>query len=407
MINKLNNMSKILKLSGAAFLAILLVACGASTKEEKGALTDKKAELKKLKTEQSAVNDKVRKLEEEIAKLDTTAVSKIKLVAVTPLAQQNFTHYIDLQGKVDAENISYIAPRGTPGQVKELYIKQGDYVKKGQLILKMDDAIARQGVASAKQNAEGIKTSLELAKNLYQRQKSLWDQGIGTQVQLLEAKGRVDMLESQLNSSVESIKMAEEQLSQTTVYSDVSGVAEVVSIRVGELFQGATAAGPQIRIVNTSDLKAVVEVPENYLASIKKGTAVVIEVGDINKQFNSTISRIGQIISANSRAVTAEAKIPSDPSLKPNQLVTVKIRDYAASNTIVIPMTTLQTDENGKYVYVMVSEKGKQIARKRAVTIGQIYGEQIEIKSGLQSGEQLITQGFQGVYDGQTVTTQG
>ncbi len=407
MINKLNNMSKILKLSGAAFIAILLVACGASSKEEKGGLTDKKAELKKLKTEQSAVNDKVRKLEEEIAKLDTTTVNKTKLVAVTPLAQQNFTHYIDLQGKVDAENISYIAPRGTPGQVKELYIKQGDYIKKGQLILKLEDALARQGVASAKQNAEGIKTNLELAKNLYQRQKSLWDQGIGTQVQLLEAKGRVDMLESQLRSSVESIKMAEEQLGQTTVYSDVSGVADLVNIRVGELFQGASAAGPQIRIVNTSDLKAVVEVPENYLASIKKGTAVVIEVGDINKQFNSTISRIGQMITANSRSVTAEAKIPSDPSLKPNQLVTVKIRDYAANNTIVIPMTTLQTDEKGKYVYVMVSEKGKQIARKRQVTVGQIYGEQIEIKSGLQSGEQLITQGYQGVYDGQTVTTQG
>jgi RND family efflux transporter MFP subunit len=350
MINKLNNMSKILKLSGAAFLAILLVACGASSKEEKGALTDKKAELKKLKTEQSAVNDKVRKLEEEIAKLDTTAVNKTKLVAVTPLAQQNFTHYIDLQGKVDAENISYIAPRGAPGQVKALYIKQGDYIKKGQLILKMEDALARQVVASATQSAEGIKSNLELARSLYQRQKSLWDQGIGTQVQLLEAKNRVDQLESQLKSSGEAIKMAEEQLGQTTVYSDVSGIADLVNIRVGELFQGASAAGPQIRIVNTSDLKAVVEVPENYLASIKKGTAVVIEVGDINKQFNSTISRIGQLISANSRSVTAEAKIPSDPSLKPNQLVTVKIRDYAASNTIVIPMTTLQTDEKGKYV---------------------------------------------------------
>ena len=407
MINKLNNMSKILKLSGAAFLAILLVACGASSKEEKGALTDKKAELKKLKSEQSAVNDKVRKLEEEIATLDTTAVSKTKLVAVTPLAEQNFTHYIDLQGKVDAENISYIAPRGAPGQVKEIYIKQGDYVKKGQVVLKLEDVMARRSVASAKQVAESVKTQLELAKNLYNRQKSLWDQGIGTEVQLIQAKNNVDAAENQLKQANEAIGIAEEQLNQTTVYSDVSGVADVVMVRVGELFQGATVAGPQIRIVNTSDLKAVVEVPENYLGSIKKGTAVVIEISELNKQFNSTISRIGQIISANSRAVTAEAKIPSDPSLKPNQLVTVKIRDYAASNTIVIPMTTLQTDEKGKYVYVMVSEKGKQIARKRPVTIGQIYGEQIEIKSGLQSGEQLITQGFQGVYDGQTVTTQG
>jgi len=308
-----------------------------------------------------------------------------------------------LQGKVDAENISYITPRGAPGQVRALYVNEGDYVKKGQVILKMDDVMARRSLASAKQNAESVKTQLELAKNLYNRQKSLWDQGIGTEVQLIQAKNAVDAAENQLKQVNESIGMAEEQLTQTTVYSDVSGVADLVNIRVGELFQG----GMQIRVVNTSDLKAVVEVPENYLSSIKKGTAVVIEINDINKQFNSTISRIGQIISANSRAVTAEAKIPSDPSLKPNQLVTVKIRDYAASNTIVIPMTTLQTDENGKYVYVMVSEKGKQIARKRPVTIGQIYGEQIEIKSGLQSGEQLITQGYQGVYDGQTVTTQG
>jgi len=405
MINKLNNMSKILKLSGAAFIAILLVACGASSKEEKGALTDKKAELKKLKSEQSAVNDKVRKLEEEIAKLDTTAVNKTKLVSVTPLLQQNFTHYIDLQGKVDAENISVITPRGAGGQVRELYIKAGDYVKKGQVILKMDDAIARRSLAAAKQNAESVKTQLELAKNLYNRQKSLWDQGIGTEVQLIQAKNNVDAAENQLKQVNESIGIAEEQLNQTTVYSDVSGVADVVTVKVGEFFGGALAGG--IRIVNTSDLKAVVEVPENYLASIKKGTAVVIEVGDINKQFNSTISRIGQMITANSRSVTAEAKIPSDPALKPNQLVTVKIRDYAASNTIVIPMTTLQTDEKGKYVYVMVNEKGKQIARKRPVTIGEIYGEQIEIKSGLQSGEQLITQGYQGVYDGQAVTTQG
>ena len=405
MINKLNNMSKILKLSGAAFIAILLVACGASSKEEKGALTDKKAELQKLKSEQSAVNDKVRKLEEEIAKLDTTAVNKTKLVSVTPLLQQNFTHYIDLQGKVDAENISVITPRGAGGQVRELYIKAGDYVKKGQVILKMDDAIARRSLAAAKQNAESVKTQLELAKNLYNRQKSLWDQGIGTEVQLIQAKNNVDAAENQLKQVNESIGIAEEQLNQTTVYSDVSGVADVVTVKVGEFFGGALAGG--IRIVNTSDLKAVVEVPENYLASIKKGTAVVIEVGDINKQFNSTISRIGQMITANSRSVTAEAKIPSDPALKPNQLVTVKIRDYAASNTIVIPMTTLQTDEKGKYVYVMVNEKGKQIARKRPVTIGEIYGEQIEIKSGLQSGEQLITQGYQGVYDGQAVTTQG
>ena len=399
-------MSTILKLNGTIFFAVLLIACGSSTKEEKGMLADKKGELQKLKNDQNAINEKVRTLETEIAKLDTNAVSKTKLVSIRTIAQQNFTHYVDLQGKVDAENISYISPRGAPGQVKALFIKQGDFVRKGQLILKIDDALARQGVASAKQGSEGIKTNLDLARNLYDRQKNLWEQGIGTQVQLLEAKNRVDALENQLKSSGEMVKMAQEQLNQTSVYSDVSGVADQVSIKVGELFQGATAAGPQIRIVNTSNLKVVVDIPENYLSSIKKGTPVLIEVSDFNKKFNSTISRIGQLINANSRAIIAEAKIPADPSLRPNQLVTIKIQDYAASNTIVIPLTNLQNDEKGKYVFVVENEKDKLVARKKQVVAGQIYGDLIEIKTGLQVGDQLISQGYQGVYDGQTVAIQ-
>lgn len=400
-------MSNIIKLTGTAFITILLIACGDSSKEGKGSLNDKKVELTKLKADQSKLGDQIKKLEEEIGKLDSTTVAQAKLVAVTTLATQNFAHYIDLRGEVSAEDISYIAPRGMGGQVKALYIKQGDVVRRGQVVLKLDDAIASQQVASARQQTEGVKVQLELAKDLYKRQKNLWEQGIGTEVQLLNAKNAVDGLENQLKLANEGIKLAQEQLNQSTVISDVSGVADIVNIKVGEMFQGATAAGPQIRIVNNSRLKAVVQVPENYIASIKKGTPVVIEVTDVNKTFNSTISFVGQTINSSSRAITAEAKIPSDPSLKPNQLATIKIRDYAANNALVIPMTTIQNDEKGKYVFVMVSEKGKQIAKKKMITVGEIYGEQIEVKSGLNAGEVLITQGYQGVYDGQTVTTQG
>lgn len=400
-------MSNIIKLTGTAFITILLIACGDSSKEGKGSLNDKKVELTKLKTEQSKLGDQIKKLEEEIGKLDSTTIAQAKLVAVTTLAAQNFAHYIDLRGEVSAEDISYISPRGMGGQVKALYIKQGDFIRKGQVVLKLDDAIARQQVASARQQTEGVKVQLELAKDLYKRQKNLWEQGIGTEVQLLNAKNAVDGLENQLKMANEGIKLAQEQLNQSTVTSDVSGVADIVNIKVGEMFQGATAAGPQIRIVNNSRLKAVVQVPENYIASIKKGTPVVIEVTDVNKTFNSVISFVGQTINSSSRAITAEAKIPSDPSLKPNQLATVKIRDYAASNALVIPMTTIQNDEKGKYVFVMVNEKGRQIAKKKMITVGEIYGEQIEVKGGLTAGEVLITQGYQGVYDGQTVTTQG
>jgi RND family efflux transporter MFP subunit len=286
-------------------------------------------------------------------------------------------------------------------------VKQGDNVRKGQLLLKLDDAIARQNVANAEQAVEGVKTQLNLAKDLYRRQKNLWDQGIGTEVQLLNAKTSMEALESQLKQAEVGVRLAKEQLNQTSVYSDVNGVADLVNVKVGELFQGVTAAGPQIRVVNTSNLKVEVAVPENYLASVKKGTPVVVEIGDVNKKFKSVVYRIGQEINANARAVTAEIKIPSDPLLRPNQLAVVKIQDYTAKNTIVIPMVTIQTDEKGKYVFVLETEKGKKIARKKPVVVGQIYGEQIEVKSGLQGGEQLITQGYQGVYDGQEVTTEG
>lgn len=409
MINKINSMSNILKLTGATFIAILLIACGGSQKEGKGTLADKQVELSKLKGEQTKVTEQIRKLEDEIAKLDSNAVSKAKLVTVTPLNQQNFTHYIDLRGQIDAEDISYISPRGMGGQVKELHVKQGDVVRKGQLLLKLDDVLARQQLSSAKQQLEGVKTQLSLAKDLYKRQQNLWSQGIGTEVQLLNSKNNVDALENQVKLAEEGIRMAQEQVNQTSVYSDVNGVADVVTLRVGELFSPATAGigGGQIRIVNNSRLKAVVQVPENYLASVKKGVPVVVEVNDLNKTYNTTISFVGQSIDANSRAITAEAKIPTDPALKPNQLATIKIKDYAANNTIVIPMITIQNDEKGKYVFVMVTEGGKQIARKKSINVGSIYGEMIEVKAGLQAGDQLISQGYQSLFDGQEVSTKG
>lgn len=384
-------------------LTVILVMAACSS-EEKGTLSEKKAELAKLQKEQQTISDKIKVLEEAIQKLDTTASSGLtKQVEVSPLLLQNFSHYIDLQGKIDAQDISYVAPRGMGGQVRSLLIKQGDRVRKGQLLLKLDDAIARQGLASAQQGAESVKTQLALAKNLYQRQKNLYDQGIGAEVQLLNSKNNVDALENQLKQANEGIKMAQEQLDLTNVYSDVDGVADVVAIRVGEMFQGATAAGPQIKIVNTSRLKTVVDIPENYLSSVHKGSEVIIEIPDINKKITATIDVIGQQINANSRTVVAEIKIPSDAALKPNQLAKVKIKDYASNNAMVVPMMILQTDEKGKFVYVEETEKGKKVARKKMVTVGSIYGEFIEVISGLQEGSKLITKGFQGLYDGQAI----
>lgn len=384
-------------------LSTFALACGNSAKEQKGSLNDKKITLQELKKQQTGLSDQIATLEAEIAKLDTSssAANTAKLVGIKPIEIQKFTHYIDLQGKIDAENISAITPRQGGGQVKALFVKEGDVVRKGQLLLKLDDAVIRQQVVAAQQSLETVKTQLSFAKDLYNRQNNLWKQDIGTEVQLINARNNVQTLETQLRSAQENVKTLQEQLASFNVYSDVSGIADLVNVRVGELFTGFSGAGPQIQIVNKSALKVVTDVPENYASKVRTGSAVVITLPDLGKSFNSTVSRASQVVNSNNRSFIAEAKLPFDANMRPNQIAQVQIKDYEASAAIVIPINTLQTDDKGKYVYVAAQEGNQLVARKKMIQIGEMYKDLIEIKSGLNAGEQLITEGYQSVYDGQ------
>lgn len=387
-------------------LLLFTVGCGDSKKQQDAALNEKKEELAKLKAGQEKQAAEIKKLEEEIGKVDTSAApaQKAKLVTLQTLKDTVFEHYIQLQGKVDAENISYVTPRGMGGQVKAIYVKQGDRVSKGQLLMRLDNAIQSQNLVAARQGLETIKTQLSYAKDIYQRQKNLWESNIGTEVQLITARNNVASLENQLKATQENVGVVAEQLNTSNVYSDVSGVADVVNIRVGETFTGSPTSG--IKIVNTSSLKVTSSIPENYATSVHSGTPVVITVTDANKTFNSTVSFLGASIDALSRGFVVEARLPSDPSLKPNQIAMLNLKDYGNSNAIVIPVNTLQNDEKGKFVMVASNENGKLVARKRPVNIGQINNDKLEIKAGLRPGEVLITDGYQSLYDGIPITIQ-
>jgi len=393
MIHKSNNMKNVLRIFSVVSLISILTACNnGEGKEKKDGLSDKKARLEKLKKEQKELGDQISKLQSEIGVTDTSAsVNKGKLVSISPVAEQPFEHFIDLQGHVDADNISYITPRGTPGQVKALYIKQGDVVKKGQLIAKLDDAVQLQQL-------QGLKTQLAYAEDVYRRQKNLWDQGIGTEMQLKNAENTVNNLKDQINTLTAGWEM-------TNVRSDVTGYVEQLNLKVGETFTGMAGTTPQIMIVNSSSLKVVTDIPENYLDKVHKETPVNIKLPDVNLEFNSVISLMSRTIGLNSRSVTSEAKIPYSPNVHVNQIADVRIKDYANPHAIVVPLAVLQTDENGKYVYVVGTENGRKIARKKIVQVGQIYGDNIEVKQGLSVGDQLITEGFQSLYEGQAVTT--
>jgi membrane fusion protein (multidrug efflux system) len=397
MTNKNNIMKEVLKIVSAVLFIFILASCGSGAKDKKGDIGDKKVQLEKLRKDKANMDADIKKLEDEIAKLDPTSQEKTKLVAVAPVTEQDFIHYIDLQGKVDADNAVNVMPRSQPSQVKQVYVKSGDYVRKGQLLLKLDDALIQQQIETAN-------TQIAYAKNIYNRRKNVWDQGVGTEAELIKAKNDVDAAEKQLATYRESLQM-------TSVIAPIDGMADIVDVRVGETFTGWNSAaqppGPQLRIINSSSLKVVTEVPENYANRVRKGSPVVITIPDAgNDSIRSTISTIGSSITPTSRGFTTESKLPSKPGYRINQVALVRIKDYSAPKAITVPIMVVQSDESGKYVYIAVKEGTALKARKRKVVLGQTYNDLAEIKSGLTTTDQIITEGYQSVYDGQVITTE-
>lgn len=399
-------MQYIFKLSAITAFAIILTSCGAGKKEKNSALNDKKVELEKLKTEQKKISEQINQLNDEIAALDPSYV-KAKLVSIEKIGADAFNHFIDLQGTIDARKNAYVAPRnGQGGIVRALFVKQGDYVRKGQTLLKLDDALLRQQVSGVEHQRATVKSQLELAKTTYQRQKNLWDNNIGAEMQVIQAKAAVEQLTAQLHAVEAQAGAAREQLSFSNVTADIDGTIDRLNVRVGELFTGMSAAGAQISIVNTSALKVLVNVPENYLDRINVGTPITVTLPEANnKKIQTKISVVSKLINPANRSFYVEANVPSDPAIRANQIATVQIEDYSRSDAFTIPVNTLQTDQQGKYVLVAVTENKKLIARKKRVIPGELYNDRLEIKSGLTSGDQLITDGFQSVYDGQVITT--
>jgi RND family efflux transporter MFP subunit len=381
-------MIKLKHMALAASLAVL-ASCSAK-KDDNSPLAEKKAKLEELKKQQDDLNKQIITLQAEIIKLDPSAnPEKAKLVAVQKLGEENFTHFINLQGKVYTNDIAYVASRSPqPLQVKALFVKQGDNVKKGQLLLTLDNSLSQKAVDQAK-------TQLKFAQDLYARRMNLWKENIGTEVDLTTAKNNVDQAQHQLDQT-------EEQLGFSNVYADISGVADEVTIHIGETFPSQTG---YIKIVNSSDLKVASQVPENYLGKVNVGSKVEIVFPDLNDSLMSTVSVAGKVIDPNSRTFQIEAKLPPNALYKPNELAFVRIMDYTATSTLTIPVNTLQTDEKGKYVLVASMENGKMYARKKHVEVGEMYNNQLEIKNGLSTGDMLITDGYQNLYDGQLITT--
>lgn len=365
-----------------ALIATLLTACGG---EKKSDLVSKKEELTKLKTEQADLNTKIRTLEGEVVKLDPKKKeeARVKDVVVSLLGASTFKRYVELQGTIDAKNNVQVTPKGMGGNVTAVYVVEGSSVRAGQVLARIDDQILRTSV-------DEIKTQLELANTVFEKQSNLWKQQIGTEIQYLQAKSNKESIERRL-ATINS------QLSQSNVTAPISGVVDKVFAKVGST---AGPGVPMFQVVNLSRLKVKANVADTYAGSVRKGDEVIVRFPDLNRELRTRINFVSTTVDPMSRTFIIEAPLPSDNSLKPNMLAQVKINDVTKSNALVINQNLIQNTESGQLVYVAVNEGGKKVAKSRKVTTGQSYGGQIEITTGLKSGDQLVTQGYQELTDG-------
>jgi RND family efflux transporter MFP subunit len=274
------------------------------------------------------------------------------------------------------------------GQITKVYVKEGQRVGKGQTLMQIDDAILRNSINE-------IENQLSLANTTYERQKRLWEQKIGSEMQYLQAKTQKEALEKK-------IKTLQSQLKNYKIKAPFNGIVDDVMAKLGDL---ASPQAPAVRLINLNSMYVESDVSENYLKNIKKGNETIVELPTIGEKITTKISKVGNFINPDNRSFKVRVNIKNKKNLvKPNMLADIKIKDYENNKAITIPTNLVQIDENGKtFVFVLVKEKDQNIVVKKPVEIGKDYNGITEIINGLTTEDIIINEGARNVSEGQKV----
>lgn len=378
-------MNRILNITLILSLMLSLSACGGEDIGE--GLAQKRKQLEKLQGDRVTLDTKIADLEKEIGKLDTVKREIPPVpVKVSPIALTTMNHYLEIQGSVESNRNVQVSPKMS-GIITQIYVSEGQYVSAGKVLAQIDDAVIRASRAE-------LETQTELAKTIFEKQKRLWDQEIGTEIQYLQAKNNYDALQKRIES-------LDEQISMSKIKAPISGTVDDIMPKVGEM---ATPGMPAFRVTSPSDLSLVANVSESYAPFVKRGDAVKIYFPAIDKTFNARVSTVAQSIDPTSRTFEVKAKLPANKQVKINMYGKMAINDRNLKDVIVAPVDLLQKGATGNYVYIAEEKNGKWHARRRNVDMGLSYENKAEITTGLEAGDRLITDGFKEVSDGQVVS---
>jgi membrane fusion protein (multidrug efflux system) len=368
------------------YIIAIIALAAACNKPEVSSLEEKKARLDRARNELVKLNETIASLEKEISLLDPAFASqnsKAILVSTFMAEKRPFEHKAEVRGSVESKKNVLIAAQAG-GEIKRVHVREGQNVSKGQTLVSLDAEIIRNTIAE-------LKTSLELATSVYERQAKLWEQKVGTEIQYLQAKNNKESLERRLAT-------AYSQLDQAILKAPFSGTVDQLPAKEGEL---ASPGMPLVRLVSMDDSYIKADVSERFIGKFKAGDPVEVFFPSNDQRLNSKISSVSQVINPENRTFIVEVQLPKVSFVvKPNQVVVLELRDYVSEATWAVPTRIIQKDEDGPFIFIVDNRGERMLARKVHVTTGITSKTETEILEGLEGSEVIVNEGYRDLTEG-------
>jgi len=369
----------------AGILFLAMQSCNVADDSLEG----KMSQLEALKSEALDLSAEIKRLETDIVAMDPSALKSslnATIITTLPVQQESFIHKIEVRGNVNSRANAVVSAE-MMGRVVSTRVQEGDQIAAGQVILELDKSVM-------KNNVEELKTSIELARTVFERQKRLWDQNIGTEIQFLQAKNNMEGLERRLQT-------LESEMNKLTVRAPFSGTIDQLNVRVGEML---SPGSPIALLTSTRDMYVTGEVSERYVGRFASGDSVDVSFPFVNTSLSATISSVGTVINPNNRTFSVEINLKNVPNnVKPNMIASLLLVDYENDNSVVIPTYLVLQDRIGNFVWVKKQVDGIEVAQKAYIETGNSFMEKTEINSGLSVGDVLVDKGFREMNEGMLV----
>lgn len=369
--------------------SLFIFSCSAPSEDASGTIGVLIAQRDSLRTVQKQIRSELDALDKKITSLDTASANALPVVEATHIQLAPFSKYLTIHGNVESSKNALINVE-VPGKITAVHVKTGQRVSAGQVLVSQDTDILRK-------NIKELESSLELATTMFQKQSSLWQEGVGTEVQFLQAKNQKESLELKLATT-------KSQMAKSEIRAPFSGIVDEVFVKKGEVANGMA---PVIRLVNTQSLHVKCDVSEQHLDAVDIGTPVRIHFPNLNSTATGNVNRIGRFINPNNRTFKIEVDLPEMDKLMPNLLVNLDVLTLQVDSAISIAEDLVQQDAQGnQFVFTLQGSGEVQSVVKNIIEEGDSYDGQVWVKSGLQLRDKLITVGGRSVKAMQEVKVQ-